>query len=90
MAFMGGSPYNMAREIAEGYVQVTERTCRSMNPGELAQLTHELDRHSRELRGEPTANVETALLQARQRKLMRLRAALSVVSAYRQRSRVKV
>ena len=88
MAFMGGSPYNMAREIADGYVQLNERACRSMNRGELSQHSHELDRHSRELRGEPTANVDSQALQARQRRLMRLRSAMTVVGAFRQRTRV--
>ncbi|HXV77211.1 MAG TPA: hypothetical protein VD788_12915 [Candidatus Polarisedimenticolaceae bacterium] len=88
MAFMGGSAYNMAREVAEGYVQVTERTFRAMSAGELGQLAHEMDRHQRELRGEPSANDETAQLQARQRKLLRLRTAINVLRAFQQRNRV--
>jgi len=88
--FMGGSAYNMAREIAEGYIQVSDRTYRNMSIPELQKLGHELDRYQRELRGEPSANDETAQLQARQRKLLRLRTALVVLNSYRQRTRVKV
>ena len=88
--FMGGSAYNMAREIGEGYIQVSDRTYRNMNAAELQKLSHELDRHQRELRGEPSATDDSAQLQARQRKLLRLRTALMVLNSYRQRTRVKV
>ena len=88
--FMGGSAYNMAREIAEGYIQVSDRTYRNMSVPELQKLAHELDRFQRELRGEPSATDDSAHLQARQRKLLRLRTALMVLNSYRQRTRVKV
>jgi hypothetical protein len=88
--FMGGSAYNMAREIGEGYIQVSDRTYRNMSPAELQKLSHELDRLQRELRGEPSATDDSARLQARQRKLLRLRTALMVLNSYRQRTRVKV
>jgi hypothetical protein len=89
MAFLGGSAYNMAREIADGFIQVTERTYRAMAAGELNKLAHELDRHTRELRAEPSARDEPAQLQARQRKLLRLRSALGILRAYQQRNRVR-
>jgi len=89
-SFMGGSAYTMAREIAEGYIQVSDRTDRNMSPADLQKLSHELDRHQRELRGEPSATDDSAQLQARQRKLLRLRTALMVLNSYRQRTRVKV
>ena len=84
--FMGGSAYNMAREIAEGYIQVSDRTYRNMSVAEMQKLAHELDRHQRELRGEPSATDDTAQLQGRQRKLLRLRTALMVLNSYRQRT----
>jgi hypothetical protein len=87
--FMGGSAYAMARDIAEGYIQVSERTYKNMSASELQILSHEMDRHSRELRGEATANNDTAQLQARQRKLLRLRTALTVLRSYQQRTRVR-
>jgi hypothetical protein len=87
--FMGGSAYNMAREIGEGYIQVSERTYRSMGVADLERLAHEIDRYMRELRGEPSANDDTAQLQARQRKLLRLRTAMTVLRAYQQRTRVR-
>jgi hypothetical protein len=90
MSYMGGSAYNMAREIAEGFIQVSDRTYRAMSASELQTLAHELDRHQRELRGEPSAKDDTVQLQSRQRKLLRLRNALMILNAHRQRNRVKV
>ena len=46
--FMGGSAYNMAREIAEGYIQVSDRTYRNMGVSDLQKLAQELDRYQRQ------------------------------------------
>ena len=85
--FLGGSAFSMARDIAGGFVQVSERTYRKMTAADMNKLAHELDRHMRELRGEAVANEETAAMQARQRKILRLRNALTVMRAYQQRHR---
>ena len=52
MGFPGGSAYAMVRDVAEGYLLVTERTFKMMSRPELDQLTFEIDRHLRELRGD--------------------------------------
>ena len=85
--FMGGSAFAMARDIAEGYCQATERTFRRMSAAEMSQLSHEMDRLMRELRGEATANMESAELQARNRKLQRLNSAMMILLNYRQKTR---
>jgi len=85
--FLGGSAYNMAHEIAEGFIQVTDRTYRGMAAADLQRLAHEIDRHMRELRGEPTAGDDAPQLQARQRKLLRLRSALGILRACQNRRR---
>lgn len=85
--FMGGSAYSMARDVAEGFVTATERTYKNMSPGDMNQLSHEMERHLRELRGEPTAGEDTPTLQARNRKIMRLNQALTVLRAYRTKAR---
>jgi len=85
--FLGGSAYNMAHEIAEGFIQVTDRTYRGMAAADLQRLAHEIDRHMRELRGEPTAGDDPPQLQARQRKLLRLRSALGILRAQQNRQR---
>jgi len=84
---MGGSAYAMARDIAEGYCQATERTFRRMSAAEMNQLTHEMERYMRELRGEATANMESAELQARNRRLQRLNSAAVVLRNVRQQAR---
>lgn len=85
--FLGGSAYNMAHEIAEGFIQVTDRTYRGMATADLQRLAFEIDRHMRELRGEPTAGDDAPQLQARQRKLLRLKSALGILRACQSRNR---
>jgi hypothetical protein len=87
MSFPGGSAYSMARDVAEGFSNVTERTFRNLTPAELDQLTFEIDRHVRELRGENPASTDTAALQMRHRRIQRMNSALVVLRAYRQKSR---
>jgi hypothetical protein len=85
--YMGGSAYAMARDIAEGFIQVSERTYKKMTDAEMRKLSHELDRHMRELRGEAVSPEETPVLQARQRKIIRLRNALTVMRAFQSKTR---
>ena len=85
--FLGGSAFNMARDIGEGFIQLTERTFRGMAEGEVQQLAHEAERYMRELRGESVVQEERPDLQARQRRLQRLRQAMAVLRAYQQKKR---
>ncbi len=84
---MGGSAWSMTRDIADGFVSVTERTYRQMTAVQMNQLGHEIERMLRELRGGSTANEPTPELQNRQRRIQRLNTALTVMRAYRQRIR---
>jgi len=85
MAFSGGSAYSMARDIAEGYSTLNERTFKTMVRGDLDQLTFEMDRHLRELRGEIPAQDDTPALQQRNRRIQRLNTAIVVLRSYRQK-----
>lgn len=85
--FMGGSAFAMARDIGEGYFAVTTRTFKNMSAGDMAQLGFEIDRVLRELRGEQSPKDEQALVQARNRKILRLSSALTMLQAYRQQTR---
>jgi len=76
----------MARDIGEGFVIVSDRTFRAFDPSQLSQLSHEIDRLLRELRGTPN-EPELAVLQARQRKILRLNGALVVLRSHRARTR---
>ena len=85
--FGGGSAWSMARDIAGGFVTVTERTYRQMTIAQLGQIGNEIERMLRELRGGATANEGTEELQNRQRRIQRLNGALIVMRAYRQKNR---
>jgi hypothetical protein len=83
MAFSGGSAYAMARDVAEGYLLITERNFKTMSRSDLDQLVFEIDRHLRELRGEQPPLDDVAALQQRQRRMQRLNTALMIVRSYR-------
>ena len=83
--FLGGSAFGMSRDIAGGYIIVTERTFHKMAPGEMSQLTHEIDRALRELRGNNIVSDDITEVQHRARKIQRLHGALTILRAYQQR-----
>ena len=85
--FTGGSAYAMAKDIAEGYVLVTERTYQRLAAGELDQLGFELDRALRDVRGSQPSLEDQAALQIRNRKISRLTGALSMLRAFQARFR---
>jgi hypothetical protein len=88
MAFPGGSAYAMARDVAEGYLLITERVFKTMTRSELDQVTFEIDRHLRELRGEQPALDDIPALQQRQRRMQRLNSALAMVRSFRTKQKV--
>ncbi len=88
MGFPGGSAYAMVRDVAEGYLLVTERTFKSMSRADLEQLTFEIDRHTRELRGDQPSLDDLQAIQLRQRRIQRLTSALMILRSYRQRMKV--
>lgn len=88
MAFPGGSAYAMARDMAEGYLLITERTLKTMNRSDLDQVVFEIDRYLRELRGDQPALDDLPAIQLRQRKMQRLNGALTIVRAYRTKQKL--
>ena len=88
MPFPGGSAYAMTRDVAEGYVLLTERSFKMLTRADLDQLVFEFDRHLRELRGDQPALDDLAAIQLRQRKMQRLNGALLMLRGYRQRQKV--
>lgn len=85
--FPGGSAYAMAKDIAEGYLLVTERTYQRLAPGELDQLGFEIDRALRDVRGTQPPLDDQAALQLRNRKISRLTGALTMLRAFQARFR---
>lgn len=87
-AFPAGSAYAMVRDIAEGYLAVTERTLTRLTRGELDQMAFELERHLREIRGDQPPLEDLAAIQRRNRKIQRLNQAFMILRAYRQKKRI--
>jgi cell fate (sporulation/competence/biofilm development) regulator YlbF (YheA/YmcA/DUF963 family) len=83
--FQGGSAYNMARDVAEGYIIVTERTFKTYKPNDLAEFLFETDRYLREVRGNQAPTGDQEATQKRQRKMQRLQQALAIANAVRSR-----
>jgi len=73
----------LIRDIADGYVLVTERTFRSLTRTELDQVTFELERRQRDVRAEPTGLDDTSAIQQKNRKLQRLRSTHMMLQAFR-------
>jgi hypothetical protein len=85
--FIGGSAYAMARDIGEGFVNVTERTFKSMTVADMNQLIFEIERFLRELRGSQSATDSIDVVKARNRKIQRLNMAVRISRTYRQKHR---
>ena len=77
----------MARDIGEGYVNVTERTFKSMTEADIKQLIFEVDRFLRDLRGSRVATDAIDVVKARNRKIQRLNTAVMISRTYRQKNR---
>ena len=85
--FGGGSAWSMAKEIGDGFVNVTERTFRTMDVPQMAKLGHEIDRLLRELRGGSVTDEPLPEVQIRKRRIQRLSTAMMVMRSHRQKTR---
>ena len=85
MTFPGGSAYAMARDLAEGYSTLTERSFRTLGAADVDQLAFEIDRHLRELRGAQAPQDDVPAIQLRNRRIQRLNSALVVLRSFRQK-----
>ena len=83
--FPGGSAYAMAKDIAEGYLLVTERTYLRLQAPELDQLAFEMDRAMRDIRADQPAIDDLAAVKTRNRKLQRLTGAMSILRSVQAR-----
>jgi hypothetical protein len=79
--FLGGSAYNMVRDVADGFVLVSERTFRSFTSRDIAELGMEAERLLREVRSEQPALSDIEAIQKRQRRMQRLQQALTMAKA---------
>jgi hypothetical protein len=83
--FIGGSAYNMVRDVADGFILVSERTFRKYEPREIAEFTMEAERFLREVRSDQPALTEVEAIQKRQRRMRRLQQAMTMASAQARR-----
>ena len=88
MAIPGGSAFGYARDIAEGFQVVTERSFKGLTRPEMDQLAFEIDRALREIRGDQVAVDDLPMIQAKNRKIQRLNGAMMMMRGYRQKTRV--
>ena len=86
--FIGGSAYAMAHDIGDGYVSVTDRTFKAFSAADIRQLTFEIDRYLRELRGSQSATDEMELVRKRSRTIGRLNTASMIIRVFRQKHRI--
>ena len=79
--FLGGSAYNMVRDVADGFVLVSERTFRSFTPKDIMEFGVEAEKLLREVRAAQPELSDTEAIQKRQRRMQRLRQAMTMASA---------
>jgi hypothetical protein len=86
--FPGGSAYAMVRDLAAGHLLVTERTLQGLGRGDLGQLSFEIERYLREIRGDQPSLDDITAIQQRNRKIQRLNAALMVLRSFKMKNRL--
>ena len=82
-AFLGGSAYNMVRDVAEGYIIATELTFRKFLPADFQAFGFEADKLLREIRGTVVPAGELEATKKRQRRMQRLQQAMTIANAAR-------
>jgi hypothetical protein len=85
--FLSGSAWAMARDISNGHLLVTDRSLQPLNAGELNKLTFEIDRHTRELRGDQPDLNDINALRERNQKLARLTRVSRMIQLWRMENR---
>jgi hypothetical protein len=88
MAIPGGSAFGYARDIAEGFQVVTERSFKGLTRPEMDQLAFEIDRALRDIRAEQVATDDLPMIQAKNRRIQRLNGAMTMMRGYRQKMKV--
>ena len=79
--FVGGSAYNMVRDVADGFILVSERTFKGYSRKDLMDFVVESERLLREVRAAQAPLTDTVLTQKRQRRMQRLMQAMAIANA---------
>ena len=88
MAIPGGSAFGYARDIAEGFQVVTERSFKGLTRPEMDQLAFEIYRGLRDIRAEQVPVEDLPMIQAKNRKIQRLNGAMMMMRGYRQKAKI--
>ena len=80
MAFLGGSAYAMANQIAEGFTTLSAVHLKRLTQPEMHQLKMELEKLQRNIRSEHFDPTEGDMLQKRNRKLLRINQGLQMIN----------
>jgi hypothetical protein len=83
MAYMGGSALAMAEQIRDGYTILTAVQIKRLTDQEMDQLQFEVEKALRDLRSQVVQMDDQPTVQARNRKMTRLTAAIAQIQAAR-------
>ena len=86
--FIGGSANAMVRQVAEGFILVTERNFKSLGKGDLDKLGFEIERLLREIRGDQPDLDDIDAIKKRNRRIQRLNTCRMMLRTYRQSRRL--
>ena len=84
---MATPAWKVASDVTEGFLTLNSVMLRKYEAHELVALQAELDRSAREIRGTIVAQDDLDGSQKRNRKLLRISQALTVIQAYRVKGR---
>jgi hypothetical protein len=85
--FPGGSAYNMAQSIADGYIIPTELTFKGFKDPDLQTFLFEAEKLLREIRANQAPVKDVQAAQNRQRRLQRVTQVITLANAIRSRRR---
>jgi predicted Zn-dependent peptidase len=84
---MGTPAWKAASDLADGYLTLNAVSLRKYEGHELDALQKEIERLSRDLRGQVVPQEDTEAIQQKSRKLLRLSQATAVIQGWRVRMR---
>jgi hypothetical protein len=84
---MTSPAWKAASELAEGYLTLNQVSLKKYESHELDALQKEIEKLSRDLRGQAVPQEETEAIQLKNRKLLRLSQATGLIQAWRARMR---
>ena len=83
--FLGGSAWKMAKDITDGYLTVNLHNLKKFTLGELRQLSFELGKSERSVRGEQVDLSDMDAIKDKNRRLQRISQAFMVMRDFAQK-----